>query len=113
MPVQHLSWLAGTVAGALGADVVGDPQRWGLDVVFPVFYLSLLLPELGLRHTGRAADRPRDRRPLAVAALAAALTLALTPIAPPGVPVLLAALAALLGLRPPTAPSDGGTGARA
>jgi predicted branched-subunit amino acid permease len=88
MPLQYAGWLSGTALGALGADVLGDPGRWGLDALFPAFYLSLLLPELRT-----------DRRAPLVAALAAALALVLVPAAPPGVPVVVAAAAALIGVR--------------
>ncbi len=108
-PVQYLAWLAGTVVGAVGAGSVGDPQRWGLDVLFPVFYLSLLLPELGLRRPGPERG-PLPRRALLTAALAAVVTVALTPVTPPGVPVLAAAGAALLGLRSPRQPGSGASG---
>lgn len=91
-PVQYVSWLGGTVVGVTGARALGDPERWGLDVLFPVFYLSLLLPELSPTRSGR--------RPLVVAGLAVVITLVLTPVAPPGVPVLAASAAALLGLAP-------------
>lgn len=115
-PLQYLPWIGGTIVGVVGADAIGDPARWGLDVLFPVFYLSLLLPDLfperfqgGSRRTrGRAhspsrhrSAAPQNLRPIIVAAFAAAITLALTPVAPPGVPVLVAAVAALIGLRPP------------
>jgi predicted branched-subunit amino acid permease len=103
-PVQYLAWLGGTIAGVAGAGAIGDPSRWGLDVLFPVFYLSLLMPELFPEHTqgrGRGLSAPRNLRPILVAALAAVITLVLTPLAPPGVPVLVAAAAALIGLRPP------------
>jgi hypothetical protein len=116
-PVQYVAWVGGTVVGVAGATAIGDPGRWGLDVLFPVFYLSLLLPDLfpehvqsGGRRAHRHADRAsggrghpasRDLRPIIVAVLGAAITLALTPIAPPGVPVLVAAAAALIGLRTP------------
>ena len=119
-PVQYVAWVVGTVAGVAGATAIGDPSRWGLDVLFPVFYLSLLLPELfperlrrGGRRTSRQSDHAssgfsrgasRNLRPIMVAALAAAITLALTPVAPAGVPVLVAAAAALIGLRPPRQP---------
>ena len=109
-PVQYVTWVGGTVAGVAGATAIGDPGRWGLDVLFPIFYLSLLLPELfpvHLQGAGRRARRQADRqnaRPIIVALLAAAITLALTPVAPPGVPVLVAAAAALIGLRPPHQP---------
>lgn len=89
-PAQWVAWVSGTIAGALGAGAIGDPDRFGLDVLFPIFYLSLLLPAVRGRH---------DRRPRLVAVLAAATTLVLTPLVPVGVPVLAAAAAALLGLR--------------
>jgi len=87
-PLQYLGWVLGTIAGALGASTLASPTSLGLDVLFPVFYLGLLLPEL------RAAGRP-----LAVAVAAAVVALALVPITPEGVPVLAAAATALLGLK--------------
>jgi predicted branched-subunit amino acid permease len=117
-PLQYLPWIGGTVVGVVGASAIGDPARWGLDVLFPVFYLSLLLPDLfperfqgGARQTRRGThglsghdSRPQNLRPIIVAVFAAAITLALTPVAPPGVPVLVAAAAALIGLRAPRQP---------
>jgi 4-azaleucine resistance transporter AzlC len=85
--IQYVTWVSGTVAGALGGDLIGDPQKLGLDAIFPTFFLALLLAEL---------RNPRSR---IVAALGAVIALALVPIAPPGVPVLAASTAALLGLR--------------
>jgi 4-azaleucine resistance transporter AzlC len=85
---QAVSWVTGTVIGVLVTGAIPDPDRFGLDAVFPAFYLALLFGEL---------DSPRSR---VVAALAAVITLALMPFAPPGVPVLAAAVAALVGLRP-------------
>ena len=85
--IQYVTWVGGTVAGALGGDLLGDPQRLGLDAIFPTFFLALLLGEL------------RDRRAWPVAALGALIALALVPVAPPGVPVLAASVAALAGLR--------------
>jgi predicted branched-subunit amino acid permease len=55
--------------------------------VFPAFYLALLAEEL------------RNRSAAACALLGAAIALTLVPIAPPGVPVLAASAAALLGVR--------------
>jgi predicted branched-subunit amino acid permease len=102
-PAQFLGWVGGTAAGALGATAVGEPTRWGIDVLFPVFYLSLLLPELFPKRMQRS-ERPRNFRPIIVAVLAGAIALGLTPAAPPGVPVLAAAAAALIGLRAPRHP---------
>src|SRR4051812_38145216 len=85
--VQYVTWLAGTTAGALAGDVIGNPDRLGLDAIFPTFFLALLLAEL------------RDRRSRGVAAAGALIALALVPVAPAGVPVLAASAAALIGVR--------------
>src|SRR5215204_159910 len=43
---QVILWIGGTVVGALAGSVVGDVERLGLDVIFPAFYLTLLVEEL-------------------------------------------------------------------
>jgi predicted branched-subunit amino acid permease len=86
---QFGAWIVGTVVGVLADDVVGDVERLGLDVIFPAFFMALLVVEL----------RSGGKRAFAAAAIAAALAAALVPFAPPGVPVLAACVAALLGLR--------------
>jgi branched chain amino acid efflux pump len=85
--VQYVTWVTGTAAGALGGEVIGDPHKLGLDAIYPTFFLALLFAEL---RSGRARE---------VAALGALIALVLVPIAPPGVPVLVASLAAFAGLR--------------
>src|SRR3954469_21117173 len=94
--VQYVTWFAGTTVGALAGDLLGDPDKLGLDAIFPTFGLArfsppfsppLLLAEL------------RDRRSRGVAAAGGLIALALVPIAPAGVPVLAASAAALIGLR--------------
>ena len=85
---QLAAWIGGTAIGAVGGNFIGDPERLGLDVVFPAFFLALLAEEL------RAGGRT-----IAVALIAAALSLALVPFVPAGVPVIAACAAALLGLR--------------
>jgi predicted branched-subunit amino acid permease len=57
-------------------------------VIFPVFYLSLLMEEL--RGGGQT---------IAVVLLAAALALALVPLTAPGIPVIASCAVAFLGLR--------------
>jgi len=84
---QYPAWVGGTVIGTLGGDAIGDPERLGLDAIFPAFFLALLVEEL------------RGARAVAVALLAALLALALVPFTPPGVPVVAACGAALLGVR--------------
>jgi 4-azaleucine resistance transporter AzlC len=83
---QYVTWVLGTVVGAYGGDLLGDPDRWGLDAVFPTFFLGLVIAEL------------RDPRSRVVALVGAAIALALVRFTPPGVPVLAAAAAALIGL---------------
>jgi 4-azaleucine resistance transporter AzlC len=84
---QYPGWVLGTVIGVLFGGALGDPEALGLDAIFPAFFLGLLAAELG--------------RPQAVAAtlIGGAIALALTPVLPPGLPVLLASSAALIGLR--------------
>jgi 4-azaleucine resistance transporter AzlC len=84
--VQYVGWVGGTIVGALGGNVLGDAKTLGLDAIYPAFFLALLINELG------------DRRSRLVAALGGLIALALVPVAPAGVPVLAASLAALAGL---------------
>jgi predicted branched-subunit amino acid permease len=85
---QYPAWVLGTVIGVLGADHLGDPKALGLDAVFPAFFLGLLLSEATASRAARIA-----------AAAGAAIAFALTPLLPPGLPILIASTAALLGLR--------------
>ncbi len=85
--VQYVGWVVGTVLGALVPSL--DARALGLDAVFPAFFLALLLGEV------------KDRLRLGVAVGGGALALALVPVAPPGVPVLVASAASLVGLRQP------------
>jgi 4-azaleucine resistance transporter AzlC len=84
--VQYAGWVTGTAIGALWGSGLGDPHDIGLDAVFPAFFVVLLLNEA---RSGRARG---------VAALGALVALALVPVAPAGVPVLVASFAALIGL---------------
>ncbi|MER7544164.1 AzlC family ABC transporter permease [Actinomadura sp.] len=83
----YLAWNATTLLGAAGAARLGDPDAAGLDVLGPAAFLALLWPRL---REGRSAAR--------VAPAAAAIALAATPLLPPGVPVMVAAAAALPAL---------------
>ncbi len=86
--MQFVTWQTGTIVGALSADLVGDPERLGLDALFPAFFLALLMAEA------------KTSRARAVAVLGGLIALALVPITPAGVPVLVAGAAALVGLSP-------------
>ncbi len=84
--VFYVLWVAGTAAGTLVGDVL-NPETIGLDAAFPALFLALLVPYV------------RSRRALVAAVVAGAITFVLIPIAPPGVPLVVAALACLIGLR--------------
>ena len=84
---QAAAWVGGTLIGVLSGPLLGDPAALGLDAMFPAFFAVLLAAEA------------RGRLPRAAAATGAVIALALTPFAPPGVPVLAAVCAALIGLR--------------
>jgi 4-azaleucine resistance transporter AzlC len=84
---QYLAWQLGTVVGVLGGSALSHPDRFGLDAIFPAFYLVLLASEL------RRGDA------IGVAIAGVVITLLLMPVAPAGVPVIAASVAALIGLR--------------
>ena len=85
-------WVGGTAIGVLAGDAIGDPEKLGLDALFPAFFLGLLI----------AGELRRGRMAILAASLGAVVALALIPVAPPGVPVIAASLVALVGLaRPP------------
>ncbi|CNG59222.1 azaleucine resistance protein AzlC [Mycobacterium tuberculosis] len=83
----YLAWNATTLLGAAGTARLGDPDAIGLDVLGPAAFLALVWPRL---KGGGGAVR--------VAVAAAAIAVAATPVLPPGVPVMLAAVAALPAL---------------
>jgi 4-azaleucine resistance transporter AzlC len=80
-------WVGSTALGVVGGDLLGDPERLGLDAAFPALFLALLVTQL------------RTRRALVVALAGGAIALALVPVASPGVPIVAASAACLLGLR--------------
>lgn len=91
--MRHGFWLTGlgvyffwnlfTVAGALGAQAMGNPAAWGLDAAVPAAFLGLVWPRL----TGNF------ERVLAVSAMA--LALVLTPIVAAGLPIIATAFLAV------------------
>ena len=84
---QAAGWIGGTAIGVLGGSVLADPEKFGIDAIFPAFYLALL------------AEEARAGRPLIAALLGGAITLTLMPVVPGGIAVIAASLAALIGLR--------------
>jgi predicted branched-subunit amino acid permease len=99
----YLTWNLATLAGALGADRLGSPQTFGLDVVGPAAFLALIWPRLRAGRTDRM-----------VALGGVAIAVGTTPVLPVGVPVILAATAALAGALRGQATDDSraGSGAR-
>ena len=81
----YVCWNLATLLGAVGADALGDPTRFGLDAVVPAAFLALLAPRL--------RQGAVERR---VAAAAVVIALVLIPFTPPGIPVLAACAALLL-----------------
>jgi len=82
-------WNAMTILGAVVGNALGDPRRFGLDAAAPAAFCGLLWPRL----------KSGDAR--GVAAVSAVIALVVAPHAPAGIPVLVAALAAIVaGLLP-------------
>lgn len=82
----YAAWVACSVLGALGGNLIGDPESLGLDAAFPALFLALL------------AGQVRERRLLAAALGGAVIALAMVPLVPPGVPILVAGTVCLAGL---------------
>lgn len=76
-------WIGMTALGAYGGSLLGDPSALGLDAALPAGFIALLAPWL---------RTPAGRR---VAIAGAVVAIALTPVAPPGVPLVGAALGVL------------------
>ena len=85
--VLYAGWVGGTAMGVFGGEALGDPAKLGLDAAFPALFLGLL--------AGQVKSRPAA----AASLLGAAIALVLVPIAPPGIPIIAAAAACLIGLR--------------
>ncbi len=82
--VIYVGWNLTTLVGALLGDLMGDVRQYGLDAAAAAAFLGLLWPRL------------RSRQPIAVAIAAAAVAAVLTPWLPPGIPVLAAAVVAVV-----------------
>lgn len=93
----YAAWVLGTTVGVAFGSLLGDPEALGLDAAFPALFLALLPSQI------------RGRRSAAAALLGAAIALSLVPLTPPGVPIIAASVACLLGLRPggDPLPADG------
>ncbi len=86
----YVLWNLATLLGAIAGSALGEPETYGLDAAVGAAFLALLWPRL------------TDGTSRLVAVLAAAVALGLIPLTPAGVPVMAAALVALVvGLRAP------------
>ena len=83
-------WNVGTLLGAVAGRALDNPAALGLDAAFPAGFVVLIGPHLRSR-AGRHA-----------ALLAAVLVILTTPFLRPGMPILVEALAILVGLREAT-----------
>jgi 4-azaleucine resistance transporter AzlC len=63
--IAWTGWVSGTAAGALGASLIGDPSRWGVEFAMPAMFTALLIA------------LAEDRRQVLVAALAGLLAVGL------------------------------------
>lgn len=79
-----VGWNITTLIGALLGDVLGDPKSWGLDAAAAAAFLALLWPRL------------KQRQAIAVGIAAAVVAASLTPFLMPGLPVLVAAVVAIV-----------------
>jgi 4-azaleucine resistance transporter AzlC len=82
---QYAGWTLGTLAGVLLGRGIADPKALGLDALFPAFFLVLVVGEL------------TDRASRVTAAVGGLIALALIPLVPPGIPVIVACVAVLAG----------------
>jgi predicted branched-subunit amino acid permease len=75
-------WNCATLIGALAGNLIGSVEQWGLDAAAAAAFLGLLWP--------------RIKQNWQLALLGALVALVSTPFLPAGVPILLAAVVALL-----------------
>jgi len=81
-----LGWFAGIAVGSVLGDVLGDTQRLGLDAIFPAALLAIL---------GNLLRTEEGR----IAGIAGGLIcLALLPIAPAGLPIILSVAGVAIAL---------------
>src|SRR5207248_1178081 len=86
--VQWPAWVAGTVVGVFFPPPAHLAHALGLDVVFPAFFLVLLVDELRGSRAARLA-----------AGIAATVAAGLALVVPAGVALIGATVGALVGLR--------------
>ncbi len=83
--VLYVCWVGGTALGAVVGNRLGDPERYGLDAAFPALFLALLITQI------------HSRQGLAAALAGGTIALVFIPFTPPGVPIVAATAACLIG----------------
>jgi 4-azaleucine resistance transporter AzlC len=109
-----VGWVGGTAVGAVAGNLVADPASLGLDAAFPALFLALLAGQLAPRETQRTESRTgsersrvvsrgaswvKGRSRLLAAVGGALIALVLMPVAGPGIPIIAASVACLIGAR--------------
>lgn len=89
----YTCWNLGTLIGALAGSAI-DPRTFGLDAAFPAGFVAMIWPLLA-RNEARLA-----------AAIGAIVCLALVPVTPVGVPILLSVVGVLVGVQTPRADAE-------
>ncbi len=82
--IIYIGWNLTTLVGALIGNLLGDVSRYGLDAAAAAAFLGLLWPRL------------KQLQPVVVAVGAAVVAAVLIPVVPAGIPVLAAALVAVV-----------------
>jgi predicted branched-subunit amino acid permease len=82
--VIFVGWNLTTLAGALAGNLIGDVKQYGLDAAAAAAFLGLLWPRL------------TQLQPIVVAVAGVVVATVLTPWLPPGLPIIAAALVAVV-----------------
>ena len=82
--IIYIGWNFTALIGALSGDLLGDVSQYGLDAAAAAAFLGLLWPRL------------TQLQPVAAAIGAAVVAAALIPVVPAGIPVLAAAVVAVV-----------------
>ncbi|HXD57542.1 MAG TPA: AzlC family ABC transporter permease [Thermoleophilaceae bacterium] len=85
--VLYVAWVGGTALGIVGGKLIGDPNDLGLDAAFPALFLALLVGQI------------RSRQAALAAVVGATIALATIPFTKPGIPLIAACVACLVGWR--------------
>ena len=82
-----VAWVGGTAVGAFAGQAVGDTAAFGLDGAFAALFTALLAAQL------------RDRRRILAALIGGVVAAVLIPFTPPGIPIIAATGAVVVGWR--------------